>query len=443
MSNASILVVDDEADIRETIRDILADEGYAVRVAANVAEARDEVRRARPDLVLLDVWMPGTDGISLLREWAEAGAPRCPVVILSGHGTVETAVEATRLGAVDFVEKPLSLTKLLRTVQRALEQRPEPRRTAMAAQTPVGRSSAMRELRERAQGLARRPEPVLLLGEAASGRSVMARHIHALGGDDRPWVELAAAAVPDANAAAVLLGTVGPTAVGALAQAAGGTLLLRDVQDFGPAAQQLLAGVLAQGAYAALGASVPRPLDTRLMASATPDGINRLRPDLRLRLSAHELLVPPLRDRADDVAELLRHTVEVLVETERLPFRRFGLAAQNRLRLYPWPGNVLELEVLVRRLLLAGGGEEIQLPELEQNLVTAIQRAEPLVKQDLLALPLREAREQFERAYLTEQLALCGGRVGALAKRVGMERTHLYRKLRTLGVDFRHAHDDD
>jgi DNA-binding NtrC family response regulator len=443
MSSASILVVDDEADIRETIRDILADEGYAVRVAANGAEARDEVRRARPDLVLLDVWMPDIDGISLLREWAEAGAPRCPVVILSGHGTVETAVEATRLGAMDFVEKPLSLTKLLRTVQRALEQRPEPGRAAMATQTPVGRSSAMRELRERAQGLARRPEPVLLLGEAASGRSVMARYIHALGGDERPWVELAAAAVPDANAAAVLLGTGSPAAAGALAQAAGGTLLLRDVQDFGPAAQQLLAGVLAQGAYAALGASVPRTLDTRLMASATPDGLTRLRPDLRLRLGAHELLVPPLRDRADDVPELLRHAVEVLVETERLPFRRFGLAAQNRLRLYPWPGNVLELEVLVRRLLLAGGGEEILLPELEQNLVTAIQRAEPLVKQDLLALPLREAREQFERAYLTEQLALCGGRVGALAKRVGMERTHLYRKLRTLGVDFRHAHDDD
>jgi DNA-binding NtrC family response regulator len=179
------------------------------------------------------------------------------------------------------------------------------------------------------------------------------------------------------------------------------------------------------------------------MASATPAGAAVLRPDLRLRLGVHELPVPPLRERADDVPELLRHMVEMLVETERLPFRRFGLAAQNRLRLYPWPGNVLELQSLVRRLLLAGGGEEILLPELEQNLAPAAQRAEPLVKQDLLALPLREAREQFERAYLTEQLALCGGRVGALAKRVGMERTHLYRKLRTLGVEFRHVHDDD
>jgi DNA-binding NtrC family response regulator len=441
MSQRSILVVDDEADIRETISEILAEEGYAVRLAANAVEARDAVRQARPDLVLLDVWMPDVDGISLLREWAEAGSPRCPVVILSGHGTVETAVEATRLGAVDFVEKPLSLTKLLRTVQHALEYRAEPRRRPVPARTPVGRSAAMRSLRERMQALARHPEPVLLVGETGSGRGFLARHLHALGGDDRPWVEVSAAAVPDDSAAPLLLGTA--TLPGALAQAGGGTLFLRDVQDFGAVAQQLVAGVLAQGAWAPAGSPGTRPLDARVVASVTPGGVAGLRPDLHLRLGVFEVPVPPLRERPDDVPELLRHTVEMLVESEKLPFRRFGLAAQNRLRLYPWPGNVLELQALVRRLLLAGGTEEILLPELEQNLAPGPARAEPLVKQDLLALPLREAREQFERAYLTEQLALCGGRVGALAKRVGMERTHLYRKLRTLGVEFRHAHDDE
>jgi DNA-binding NtrC family response regulator len=442
MNEPCILVVDDEADIRETISGILADEGYAVRLAANAAEAREAVRQSRPDLVLLDVWMPDVDGISLLREWSEAGSPRCPVVILSGHGTVETAVEATRLGAVDFVEKPLSLTKLLRTVQQALEQRPEVRRRPLPDRTPVGRSAAMRSLRERLQSLARRPDPVLLVGEAGAGRGFLARHLHALAGDERPWVELSAAAIPDDGAAALLLGS--PAQPGALARAADGTLFLRDAQDFGPVAQQLIAGVLAQGAWTPVGSAESRPLAARVVASATPAGVAQLRPELHLRLGVFEVPVPPLRERPDDVPELLRHAVETLVESGQLPFRRFGLAAQNRLRRYPWPGNVLELQALVHRLLLAGGGEEILLPELEQNLAPAATGAEPLVKQDLLALPLREAREQFERAYLTEQLALCGGRVGALAKRVGMERTHLYRKLRTLGVDFRHApHDDE
>jgi two-component system nitrogen regulation response regulator NtrX len=216
---------------------------------------------------------------------------------------------------------------------------------------------------------------------------------------------------------------------------------VRDVQDLGPAGQQLLAGVIAQASYTPLGAATPRPLAARVVTTVATGA--PLPPELRARLGVLELVVPALRDRTDDIPDLLRHAVDTLVDAEGLSFRRFGLAAQNRLRNYPWPGNVRELENLVRRLLLAGGPEEIALPELEQHLAAAAPASEPLVKQDLLALPLREAREAFERAYLTEQLALCGGRVGALAKRVGMERTHLYRKLRSLGVDFRAAQDDD
>jgi DNA-binding NtrC family response regulator len=418
MTAANILVVDDEADIRETISEILADEGYAVRVAASAAAARDEVRRERPDLVLLDVWMPDVDGISLLREWHDQGAPRCPVVILSGHGTVETAVEATRLGAVDFVEKPLSLTKLLRTVQKALEGRPDHlaavRGRGVPVTVPAGRSVRMRALREQARVFAPQPDPLLIGGEPGAGRAVLARHVHVLAGPGEP---------------------------GAFARAAGGTLLVRDVQDLGPAGQQLLAGVVSLGSYTPLGAATPQPLAARLVTTVATGAL--LPPELRARLGVLELVVPALRDRTDDIPDLLRHAVDTLVDAEGLPFRRFGLAAQNRLRNYPWPGNVRQLETLVRRLLLAGGPEEIGLPELEQQLVAAAPASEPLVKQDLLALPLREAREAFERAYLTEQLALCGGRVGALAKRVGMERTHLYRKLRSLGVDFRAVQDDD
>ncbi|MBN8279916.1 MAG: sigma-54-dependent Fis family transcriptional regulator [Gammaproteobacteria bacterium] len=192
-----------------------------------------------------------------------------------------------------------------------------------------------------------------------------------------------------------------------------------------------------------MGEAATAPLEARLVASLAPDGAGLVRKDLLARLAVLELRVPPLRDRHEDVPELLRYTVDRFVEEEGLPFRRFGLAAQNRLRHYPWPGNVQELTNLVRRLLVAGGPEEIALPELEAQLAPAATGVEPLVKQDLLSLPLREAREKFEQAYLTQQLALCGGRVGMLAKRVGMERTHLYRKLRALGVEFRQVAEDD
>lgn len=449
MKAGRILVVDDEADIRATISDILADEGYSVRVAADAATARAEVAREAPDLVLLDVWMPEVDGISLLREWAGEGALRCPVVILSGHGTVETAVEATRLGAADFIEKPLSLAKLLRTVEKALEtgppRSPSPARLLATDPVPVGRSAGMQAVREAAIAAAPRPEPLLVVGEPGTGRKVLARHVHAAGRAGRPFEMLVAAAVPDANAAALLFGTATtePPEPGILERAAGGSLFLRDVQDLGPECQRLLAGILEQGSFVPVGRAGAVPLTARVLASTTPDGLRRIRPDLLSRLAVLELRVPPLRDRREDVPELLRYCVDRLVDGEGQRFRRFGLAAQNRLRNYPWPGNVRELSNLVRRLLAAGGSEEIGLPELESQLGVTTGAAEPLVKQDLLSMPLREAREHFERAYLTEQLALCGGRVGLLAKRVAMERTHLYRKLRSLGVDFRHAAEDE
>ncbi len=451
MNAAHILVVDDEEDIRTTISDILVDEGYAVSVAADAAAARAEVGRERPDLILLDVWMPDVDGITLLREWARAGSPRCPVVILSGHGTVETAVEATRLGAVDFVEKPLSLAKLLRTVERALDKTPESRKSAVRTLLPKrlapgGRGHLMRALRDQAASVAKRSEPVLIVGESGAGRTVLAHYLHDLASHSpRPFVALTGAAVPAENAATLLFGCVqqGEAQPGALEQAAGGTLFIRDLQDLCLEAQRLLAGTLEQGSFVRLGESTSIPLDLRVMASLAPDPGGLVLPELLSRLAVLELRVPPLRDRHEDVPELLRYAVDRLVDDEDLPFRRFGLAAQNRLRHYPWPGNVRELGNLVRRLLVAGGPEEIELAELELQLTPAGSSPEPLVKQDLLSLPLREAREKFERAYLTQQLALCGGRVGQLAKRVGMERTHLYRKLRALGVDFRQMAEED
>jgi DNA-binding NtrC family response regulator len=193
------------------------------------------------------------------------------------------------------------------------------------------------------------------------------------------------------------------------------------------------------------GGRVPVRFDTRIVSSAQPGfeslGSPPFRFDLLSNLNVLTLRIPPLRDYAEDVPELLRYYVDRLVDDERLAFRRFGVAAQNRLRNYPWPGNIRELKNLVHRLLIQGGSEEIALQEIEREIAAQTPADEPLVKQDLLAMPLREAREHFERAYLTQQLQLCNGKVGQLAKRVGMERTHLYRKLRSLGVDFRQSED--
>jgi len=235
---------------------------------------------------------------------------------------------------------------------------------------------------------------------------------------------------------------------GAFERASGGTLLIDELADLSAAAQKVLVGVLEDGHFTRVGGSTPVKVDTRVVATVDADfeaqvQSGELRRDLVAQLSELTLRVPPLREYAEDVPELLTYYVDKLVDSEGLTFRRFSVAAQTRLRNYPWPDNVRELKNLVRRLLLSGSGEDITLPEVEAEVSATASINEPLVKQDLLALPLREAREQFERAYLQQQLVLCDGKVGQLAKRVGMERTHLYRKLRSLGVDFKSVTAED
>jgi two-component system nitrogen regulation response regulator NtrX len=452
MTNARILVVDDENDIRELVREILTEEGYAVETAGNATEARSACGRQVPDLILLDIWMPDTDGISLLREWQAQGLT-APVVMMSGHGTVETAVEATRLGAIDYIEKPLSLAKLLRTVERALDEGKRRQRVTRTLVppliAPVGRSRLMRDLREQVKQIAPHEAPVLVLGEPGTGREAFARYIHAMSARaSGPFVTLVAGAVTDGNAEEMLFGiesSNGTSQAGVLEQAQGGVLFINGLEDLVPTAQRLLLAALEAGTFQRQGGRTPVRFDVRILSSAQPGfetrGVVPFRLDLLSNLNVLTLRIPPLREYAEDVPELLRYYVDRLVDDERLPFRRFGVAAQNRLRNYPWPGNIRELKNLVHRLLIQGGPEEIRLDEIEQQIASQAPVDEPLVKQDLLALPLREAREHFERAYLTQQLQLCNGKVGQLAKRVGMERTHLYRKLRSLGVDFRQSED--
>jgi len=455
VSISHVLVVDDEEDIRALIQDILSDEGYGVTVAADAAEARAARAEKKFDLILLDIWMPDTDGITLLREWSEDGDLSCPVVIMSGHGTVDTAVEATRLGAFDFVEKPLSLAKLLRTVEAALEsaskQSQGSRSMLPSLLAPVGRSASMQALREKVQQYAEHDKSVLLSGEAGTGRGAFARYLHALSSRaDEPLISVTAASLTDSNVEQQLLGSEedGEVHAGAFDRAGKGTLVIDELSDLNEKAQKILLAVLEDRTYRRVSGRKPVKLEARVVATAGPDfeakiESGSLRRDLVSHLSTLSLRVPPLREYSEDVPELLAYYVDKLVDAEGLTFRRFSVAPQNRLRNYPWPDNIRELKNLVRRMLLTGSDEDISLEEVEAEISSAAPTDEALVKQDLLALPLREAREQFERAYLQQQLVLCDGKVGQLAKRVGMERTHLYRKLRSLGVDFKSVAVDD
>lgn len=443
MKTARILVVDDEADIRALLAEILTDEGYSVTTAADATEARKARRSGEFDLVLLDIWMPDIDGITLLKEWKEGGITGA-VVMMSGHGTVDTAVEATRLGALDFIEKPVSLSKLLRTVDRALSARATVPGGSAQVRAPVGKSEAMRELRDQIDRVARHDAHTLIAGESGSGKELSARYLHSRSGRaDKPFVATLGGDLTAEAAEQLLLGAPGET--GLLEAANGGTLMINNLAELSPRARRLLLGAIREGRFVSGNDGRSHELDVRIISCAPPafERDESFGAELLSFLAAVILRVPPLREYPEDVPELLRYYADVLVETEKLGFRRFSIAAQNRLRNYPWPGNVRELRNLVRRLLILGGAEEVPLSEVESELHASMSDDEPLVKQDLLAMPLREAREHFERAYLQQQLIICDGKVGQLAKRVGMERTHLYRKLRSLGVDFRQVAADE
>ena len=457
MAAAHILVVDDEPDIRDLVKDVLEDEGYRV----SLADSAEAARRARSDdahdAVLLDIWMPGEDGISLLRGWSESGALDVPVVMMSGHGTVETAVEATRLGAYDFIEKPIALAKLLITLERALEASALRRANAALHQQvqgvvdPVGDSPAIQALRAQIERLAALDTPVLLQGEPGTGKEALARWMHARSGRRHaPFVVVSPGSIAAEQAAIALFGAEGEGAEpGLLAQAQGGTLFLDEVAELPPELQLRLSSVLERRALLRVGGSRSVPLDVRLLAATAADleGLvraGRFREELFYQLAVVPLQVPPLRDRVEDIPMLLAAFADHFARRDRLPYRRFPIAVQNRLRRNPWPGNLRELRTLVQRLLIMGHGEEIELAEVEAMLGTAVETAEGggAVEGIDFSLPLREARDQFERAYLLRQLAQAGGSVGRLAKMAGMERTHLYRKLRDLGVDIKSGRGD-
>ena len=445
-----ILVVDDEPDIRHLVQEILEDEGYRVETAENGESARQAYRQNRPQLILLDIWMPDVDGITLLKEWAEEGNLPMPVIMMSGHGTVETAVEATRLGAFDFIEKPLSLARLLLTIEQAFDSDKilhEPVNQAQQGFTvnePMGRSPVMQRLREQIKRIAEHESWVLLSGAAGSGTKVAAHYLHNNGRHhDKNFVEINLSSLSYKNNAEEFIGYQSEQglAKGLLDSAQDGTLFLRNIDEADEATQNFLLGLLQTGQFQHAGTSSSITFKAHIICSTHKNleklvEENKFRKDLFYLINVVPLHIPALKEHKEDIPDLLNYYTNVMVEQEKLPYRHFSLAAQNRLRNYEWQGNIRELTNLVQHLLITAAGSEISLEEVESAIDQKEQKSTSEESIPLsYDLPLREARERFERNYLIHQLIKTEGNISNAAKLTGMERTHLYRKLRALKID--------
>lgn len=444
-----ILVVDDEQDIRQLVSEILADEGYEVAMAENAAEARQQKSQRQPNLILLDIWMPDCDGITLLREWVAEDQQLCPVIMMSGHASVESAVEATRLGAYDFLEKPLSLAKLLLIVERALETSSLQRENAglkqqlMITVDPVGRSAVIERTKDKIKRLAQHDTRVLFVGEPGVGKEMFARYLHNNSPRrDGAFVDVSVGSISPENAAVEFFGREdnGRIYRGLLEQAHRGTLFLGEIGGMDPETQARLLSALESSTFLRVGGSQAVRVDVRVVAStrmSLDDEVNngRFRQDLYYLLNEVALEIQPLRDHSEDVPSLLNYYVDHFVVQEKLPFRRFSMAAQNFLRNYSWPGNVRELRNLVQRLMILGAGDDIELDEVKTGLGSIAEQ--PKLGSNVpefFNLPLKEARDHFEKSYLEYHFEKNGGSVARLASAIGMERTHLYRKLHSLKI---------
>ena len=416
-----ILVVDDEIGIRELLSEILSDEGYQVRLAENAGEARAFRSRTRPDLVLLDIWMPDTDGITLLKEWASAGLLTMPVVMMSGHGTIDTAVEATRIGAYDFLEKPIALQKLLATVGRALRHSADQPQPALSLAS-LGRGPLIVDLKQRLERIANLRTPVLLTGEPGSGIELAARFLHPR---NTPWL------VPDTTAG------LADAPLELLNQAREGTLFLHDVADLNKVEQKglllLIGKVERYNARVICGA-------TRALPELVAQGAFDAR--LYAALAAATIRVPSLREHREDVPDLANLILSRMVEAKEAPQRQFSTAALNAFRNYDWPGNLAQLQSAVQTLALTALTEHIAVEEVNRVLpqppVTPLAAAYDLP----FDVPLRDARDAFERVYFEHHIAKEGGNISRVAETVGLERTHLYRKLKQLGIKLTRKPDE-
>lgn len=419
-----ILVVDDEVGIRELLSEILTDEGFDVHLAENAEAARAFRAQRRPDLVLLDIWMPDTDGVTLLKEWAAGGQLTMPVVMMSGHGTIDTAVEATRLGATDFLEKPVALAKLIDTVNKAIKRGvPLPRRAPSMDLSALGRSPQILELKKRLTQIAGNTAPVMLLGEPGCGFDVCAQFLHQ---PASPWAEIKdrTRLVSDPLSLVETLGN--------------GTLFLPDVCELARLEQKGLGLLLEriEGSGARLVCASSRSLDAMVAAS-------EFESRLFYRLSSLTIQVPSLREHREDVPEIASFMLAQLIETGVCPVRRLTTPALNQLRNFDWPGNLPQLNNVVRTLAVTALASEIDAADVNRVLAPMKQAAPAVAHGIPLDIPLREARDAFERIYFEHLIQQEGGSMTRVADKSGLERTHLYRKLKQLNIRHGRRLDED
>ena len=448
-----ILIVDDEADIRDLVAGILEDEGYSARTARDADTALGAIAARRPSLIFLDIWLQGSrlDGLELL-DVIKGEHPDVPVVMISGHGNIETAVAAIKRGAYDFVEKPFNADRVLLIAQRALETLRLRREVKELKQhTPhklVGRSSAIQQLRATVERVGPTNSRILIIGPSGSGKELTARMIHAASARGQgPFVVITAAAITPERLEFELFG-VQPgegrePRRGALEEAHGGTLFLDEIADMPRETQNRVLRVLVEQTFTRIGGTEKVSVDVRIISSTGRHleqeiAEGRFREDLYHRLSVVPIRVPPLAERRDDIPELVDFFIELISQTTGLPRRRIADDAMAVLQSHDWPGNVRQLRNNVERvLILAGGDPEAivtasMLPPDVGSLVPNLPTGNG--GEHLMGLPLREAREVFEREYLAAQISRFGGNISRTAEFVGMERSALHRKLKALGV---------
>lgn len=439
MSAEKILVVDDEPDICGLVSDILSDEGYQVSAAENAASARQHITQAEYDLVLLDIWMPDEDGITLLKDWKDNKALHCPVVMMSGHGTVETAVEATRLGAYGFVEKPLTTAKLIQTIRKALDSREQEQSNTIFTRvnksyiTPVGSSDVMKKLFEICDRCSQINTNLLIAGELGAGRYTTARYIHELSErNSSPFIFVKSEQFELERVDESSWSKLKTELIDSIKLAQDGSIFFQNIDEINIVVQKRLMDLLQQLSAV----QVFKRFNVKVMASVSmqnsSDYVNKLQSTLLMT----RISVPALRNHIEDIPELINFMIDSFCASDNYTYRKCSIAAQNALLHYEWPRNIKELKTIIQDLLVTGSNEEISVDDVKLALETQQNSTsnDRAVVENLFDLPLREAREAFEKQYLLHQLQRVNGSVSKLAELVGMERTHLYRKLRSLGI---------
>ncbi|MEI4487241.1 sigma-54 dependent transcriptional regulator [Frigidibacter sp. MR17.14] len=450
--SGDILIVDDERDIRELISDILKDEGFATRLAANSDECMGAINAEPPALMILDIWLKDSrmDGIDILKT-VKRDNPDVPVVIISGHGNIEIAVAAIKQGAYDFIEKPFNIDQLMVVITRAMEtsrlrrENSSLRRRDVASSEMIGTSPGFRTLKSNLDKVTKSNARVMLTGQPGAGKEVAARYIHVNSNRaSGPFISVSSASIEPERMEEVLFGRESPergVEKGLLEQAHGGIVYFDEVADMPPGTQSKILRVLVEQQFTRVGGSDKVRVDLRVISSTTRDlaaeiAAGRFRQELYDRLNVVPIGVPSLADRREDIPELAKHFIAMFNKSQGLPLRAVSEEAEALMQTMPWPGNIRQLKNVIERVLILGEGTgPVDAREMPGGAPEGGGDDGRVVLSGALAtLPLREARELFEREYLLTQINRFGGNISRTANFVGMERSALHRKLKSLGV---------